>query len=74
MVNYPTNITIHLNLFNIEKIMVYDVGNPGPGLRLAQQCGGGKPVNAIPTIYGRIVFIIFILGTSVSKWSMNFYH
>jgi len=28
----------------------YDVGNPNPGLRDAQQCGEVKPVNGTPTL------------------------
>jgi hypothetical protein len=27
-----------------------NVGNPGPGLRQAQNCGGVKPFNGIPTL------------------------
>jgi hypothetical protein len=30
-----------------------DVGNPGPGLMQAQQCGRVKLVNGIPTLWGR---------------------
>ncbi len=29
--------------------MTYDVGNPGPGLRQEQQCGGVKLVNVYDT-------------------------
>jgi hypothetical protein len=38
-----TELTEHI------KTMTYDVGNPGPGLGQAQQCGGVKTVNGIPT-------------------------
>jgi hypothetical protein len=31
-----------------------DVGNPGPGLMQAQQCGRVKPVNGIPTLRGQV--------------------
>jgi hypothetical protein len=30
--------------------MTYNIGNPGPGLELAQQCGGVKSVNEIQTL------------------------
>jgi hypothetical protein len=30
--------------------MTYEVGNPGPGLGQAQQCGGVKPVTGIPNL------------------------
>lgn len=33
-----------------EKTTACDVGNPGSVLGQAQKCGGGKPVNDIPTI------------------------
>ena len=29
--------------------MTYDFGYPNPGLEQAQNCGGVKPVNGIPT-------------------------
>jgi len=34
----------------MNKTTPYDIRNPGPGLGQAQQCGGGKPVNGIPTL------------------------
>jgi hypothetical protein len=34
---------------NIKKIMTYDVGNPGPGIRQAHKCGKVKLVKGIPT-------------------------
>ena len=30
--------------------MTYAIGNPGPGVEQAQQCGGIQPVNGIPTL------------------------
>jgi hypothetical protein len=30
--------------------MIYEVGNPGPGLGQAQKCDMVKPVNRIPTL------------------------
>jgi hypothetical protein len=30
--------------------MAYDFGDPGPGLRETQTCGGVKLVNGIPTL------------------------
>jgi hypothetical protein len=30
--------------------MTYTSGNPGPGFRQAQKCGGVKPVNGLPTL------------------------
>jgi hypothetical protein len=30
--------------------MIYEVGNPGPGLGQAQNCDRVKPVNRIPTL------------------------
>ena len=33
----------------IKNTMTYDVGNPGPGLRQEQQCGGVKLVNVYDT-------------------------
>ena len=42
-------ITSHLNLLNTNKITIYDVGNPGPGLEQAQTGCGVKPVYGIPT-------------------------
>jgi hypothetical protein len=57
MVYNSTNInkknTKHLILTYLtehKKTMTYDVGNPGPGLGQAQQCGGVKTVNGIPTL------------------------
>jgi hypothetical protein len=50
MVNNFTNINKtnnHLSPQSIEhkkKTMIYDVGNPGPSLGQAQQCGGVKPL------------------------------
>ena len=53
MVNNSTKIKMNNRLspqlLNIEKTTTYDVGNPGPCLGQAQQCGGVKPVNGIPT-------------------------
>jgi hypothetical protein len=34
----------HLNSLNTQKTTAYDVGNLGPGLRLAQKCGVVKLV------------------------------
>jgi hypothetical protein len=52
MVNNSTNInktnnhlSLQINMLNIKKTMTYDVGNPGPGLELAQKCGEVKLVN-----------------------------
>jgi hypothetical protein len=52
MVNNSTNInktnnhlSLQINTVNIKKTMTYDVGNPGPGLKLAQKCGEVKLVN-----------------------------
>jgi len=42
-------ITSHLSLLNTNKITIYDVGNPGPGLEQAQTGCGVKPVYGIPT-------------------------
>ena len=36
-----------INFTNINKLNNH-VGNPVPGLREAQQCGGVKPVNGMP--------------------------
>ena len=33
-----------------QKNMPYDLGNPGPGLEQAQQCGWVKPVNGNPIL------------------------
>jgi hypothetical protein len=33
-----------------KKTMIYDIGNPGPGLGQAQQSGGVNLVNVIPTL------------------------
>jgi len=33
-----------------KKTTTYDIGNPGPGLRQTQKCGGVMPVNGIATI------------------------
>jgi hypothetical protein len=35
---------------NTKKTTVYNVGNPGPGLRQAQTCPGVKPISGIPTL------------------------
>jgi hypothetical protein len=51
MVNNFTNInkaTSPLNSLNIKKTKIYDVGNPGLGLRKAQKFGRVKLVNGIP--------------------------
>jgi len=37
-------IISHLNSLNTQKTPSYDVGNLGPGLRLAQKCGVVKLV------------------------------
>jgi hypothetical protein len=53
MVNNFTNInktTSPLNSLNIKKTKIYDVGNPGLGLRKAHKCGRVKLVNGIPTL------------------------
>jgi hypothetical protein len=39
----------HLKSMQIKNTMTYDVGNPGPGLRQEQQCGGVKLVNVYDT-------------------------
>ena len=46
---------IHLSPQTIEHkkdhdIYIYDVRNPVPGMEQAQQCGGVKPVNRMPTL------------------------
>ena len=38
-------ITSDIKSLNIKKTMIYDGGNPGPGLRQAQKCGGVKLVH-----------------------------
>ena len=38
------------NPWTKNKTTTYEVGNPGPGLGQAQQCGGVKPVNGIITL------------------------
>ena len=38
------------NILNTKKTMIYDIGNPGPGLEQAQKCGRVIPVNEIPTL------------------------
>ena len=35
---------------NTKKTTTHDVGDPGPGLGQAQQCGGVKSVNGVPTL------------------------
>lgn len=37
-----------LNHWALKQTTTYDLGNPGPGLRQAQQWGGIKSVNGIP--------------------------
>jgi hypothetical protein len=55
MVNNSNNINKtnnHLSTQNIEhkkKPITYGIGNSGPGLEQAQQCGRVKPINGIPT-------------------------
>jgi hypothetical protein len=55
MVNNSNNINKtnnHLSTQNIEhkkKTITYGIGNSGPGLGQAQQCGRVKPINGIPT-------------------------
>jgi len=44
-------IIFHLNSLNIKRPGTYDFGNPGPGLRQTQTCGGVKPNNGITTIF-----------------------
>jgi hypothetical protein len=39
------HLSPQINTVNIKKTMTYDVGNPGPGLELAQKCGEVKFVN-----------------------------
>jgi hypothetical protein len=38
-------ITSHLKSTYTNNITTHDAGNPGHGLRQAQQCVGSKPVN-----------------------------
>ena len=47
--------------------MIYDVGNPGPGLGQAQQCGGVKPVNR----FYIIVALAFLIYFGLRKYSLN---
>jgi hypothetical protein len=52
MVINSTNINKMNNRLSKEKqkkTMIYDFGNPGPGLGQAQRCGRDKTVNEIPT-------------------------
>ena len=47
-----TKQTTTCQLKNIEhkkKTITYGIGNSGPGLGQAQQCGRVKPINGIPT-------------------------
>ena len=41
------HLSSQLNSLN-TKTTTSDVGNPGPGLGQAQQCGRVKPINGIP--------------------------
>jgi hypothetical protein len=56
MVNNPTSInkTNNISLLNSlntqTKSTTYNIGNPGPGLGLAQKCDTVKLVNGIPTL------------------------
>jgi hypothetical protein len=40
--------------------MIYDFGNPGPGLGQAQRCGRDKTVNEIPTLI--VCFILLSIS------------
>ena len=46
-----TTVASHLEPFNINKTMTYDVENPGPGLGQAQKYGRVKLVNGISSCH-----------------------
>ena len=48
----------HLKSLSLKKTMIYDIGNPNPGLRQAHKCGGIKPVNmgSQPLLIIRYIF------------------
>jgi hypothetical protein len=48
--NFPLRTIIsHFKPLNMKKIMTYGTGNQGSGLGNAQNCGGIKVVNGIPS-------------------------
>lgn len=44
-------LTSHLKLMNTKRPRHMVMENPGPGLELAQEYGGDKPVNGITTLW-----------------------
>ena len=67
-------ITSHLNWLSTKQngeTTTYDVGNPVPGLRQAQQYGGIKPLNGIPTLYKNVTVSDNCLNETICLISIN---
>ena len=58
---------------NTKEATIYDVGNSGPDLGKAQQCGGAKPVNGILTLPSSFLFAFISSGIYIpdSGWHDN---
>ena len=75
MVKDFTNINksnIGLSLFNINNTTIYDLGNPGLGLRQAQPCGEAKPVDGNSTAKHKDRKCLIIYDGTLLSFVLNY--